>query len=266
MQTHAKERGNMKKVVTVFAVIVLIGATLFVFNKRTESLGESQAKAAWNAIKSDTTAAPIELFLSKYPNSALAEQARARLDGLRMEQAWEKTLAAGSLDALLQFTAGFPSSPYIIQADSLMERFQAEKDWLETQHINTNEAYQNFIIKHPETNFSAKAESTLIAMEVTGILSKEHSTLPSPQRLTATGANVSSIEIENQTRYTLTVRYSGKDSKRLTVRAHDKMSIVLANGGYRVAASVSASNVAPFAGNQVFEGGEYSSRYFIRGQ
>jgi hypothetical protein len=256
----------MKKVVTVLAVIVLIAATLFVFKKRTESISEFRAKTAWKAIKSDTTAAPIELFLSKYPKSTLAATARARLDSLRMEQVWKKTLVAGSLDALLQFTAGYPRSPHLLQADSLMEKLQAEKDWLETQRLGTGEAFQNFIKKYPKTVFTAKAESTLIALEVTGILSKEHSTLPSPQRLTATGSNMSSVEIENQTRYTLTVRYSGKDSKRLTVRANDKISVTLANGGYRVAASVSAYNVVPFAGDQVLEGGEYSSRYFIRGQ
>lgn len=256
----------MKKAVTVLAVIVLFAATLLVFKKRTEFISESRAITAWNAIKSDTSTAPVKLFLSKFPNSTLAAAARGRLDSLQMERVWRKTLALSSLDALLQFTAGYPRSPHMLQADSLMDRLQAEKEWLETQRLNTGEGYLNFIKKYPKTVFTAKAESTLIALEVTGILSKEHSTLPSPQRLTTTGSNVSSVEIENQTRYTLTVRYSGKDSKRLTVRSNDKISVALANGRYRVAASVSAPNVVPFAGDQILEGGEYSSRYFIRGQ
>ena len=72
------------------------------------------------------------------------------------------------------------------------------------------------------------------------------------------------MSVINSTSYTLTILYSGPDSKRLVITAGGSSSIHLKNGEYRIAASVSASNVSHYAGDEQLQGGNYSVEYYIR--
>ena len=67
----------------------------------------------------------------------------------------------------------------------------------------------------------------------------------------------------NGTSYTLTILYSGPDSKRLVINAGGTKSVRLKNGQYRVAASVSAANVSNYAGSENLNGGSYNVDYYI---
>ena len=71
------------------------------------------------------------------------------------------------------------------------------------------------------------------------------------------------ISVTNSTSYTLTLLYSGPDSKRLVISPRASASVTLKNGHYRVAASVSASNVRNYAGSENLSGGSYSVDYYI---
>ena len=62
------------------------------------------------------------------------------------------------------------------------------------------------------------------------------------------------IEIYNNTKYILTVRYSGVESMKIVLSPKEKKTINLKNGDYRVTASVNAANVTNYAGKEKLEG------------
>ncbi|MFI3296653.1 MAG: hypothetical protein R3Y59_03375 [bacterium] len=72
-----------------------------------------------------------------------------------------------------------------------------------------------------------------------------------------------SIEIYNNTRYTLTLLYSGTTSKRVIISPKQYKYLSLKNGKYKVAASVNAHNVGKYAGTEELDGGKYEVEYYI---
>lgn len=77
-----------------------------------------------------------------------------------------------------------------------------------------------------------------------------------PFRILGVTADVSKKEI-NSTSYTLTLMYSGNESKRLVLSPNSTGSVRLKNGSCRIAASVSSSNVSNYVGTEFLNGGSY---------
>ena len=100
-------------------------------------------------------------------------------------------------------------------------------------------------------------------MEVSRIYAGDHGALPAMDKTSYGGGTTSYITVSNSTSYTLTILYSGPDSKRLVINAGGTKSVRLKNGQYRGAASVSAANVSNYAGSENLNGGSYNVDYYI---
>ena len=109
----------------------------------------------------------------------------------------------------------------------------------------------------------SSAEKKIIDLQVASVYAGEHGELPSMDRIGYGGGASSTISVYNNTAYTLTLLYSGPDSKRLTIPSHQTGNVTLKNGYYRIAASVSAAGVRSFAGSENLNGGSYSVEYYI---
>ncbi|WP_047547307.1 hypothetical protein [Psychroserpens sp. Hel_I_66] len=112
---------------------------------------------------------------------------------------------------------------------------------------------------HPKRN---EIEETIIMLEVAEIFSGEYGEIPASQLSGERNNNQSVVGIKNDTKYTLTLRYSGTDVKKISIQPYGKATIKLKSGIYKIAASVNASNVRNFAGTESLFG-EYSSSYYI---
>ena len=137
------------------------------------------------------------------------------------------------------------------------------KAWKQATSINTISAYEKYKSLYPYGAHIKTCQKRLIDMEVSRIYAGNHGTLPEMDRIGYGGGSTSYITVQNSTSYTLTLLYSGPDSKKLVIRAGGSSSVRLKNGNYRVAASVSASNVSNYAGNETLRGGDYSVDYYI---
>jgi hypothetical protein len=73
------------------------------------------------------------------------------------------------------------------------------------------------------------------------------------------------VNIHNDTKYNLTIRYSGPESFKVVFLPGEKGSVETLRGTYRVAASVDASNVKDYAGEEESDGGNYEVVYYISG-
>ena len=159
---------------------------------------------------------------------------------------------------------------YVRDSDKKMEIIENQawstesKAWRQATSENSISAYEKYKSLYPNGAHIGICEKKLIDLEVSRIYAGEHGTLPAMDRTGYGGGSTSYITVTNSTSYTLTILYSGSDSKKLVIGAGKTKFVRLKNGQYRVAASVSASNVSNYAGTENLLGGDYSVDYYIR--
>ena len=137
------------------------------------------------------------------------------------------------------------------------------KAWGMATSLNTIEAYRKYSDMYPYGEHRSQAEKKIIDLEVAAIYAGDHGTLPAMDRTRFGSGPMSHVTVENDTPYTLTIRYSGVDSKKLVIPAGKTSSVSLTNGTYKIAASVSAYDVRSYAGSEILSGGSYDVSYYI---
>ena len=114
--------------------------------------------------------------------------------------------------------------------------------------------------KNPNHKNIEKLKERLIDLEVDAILNDEKTgKMPTSDKIGESSSFISEVSIKNDTSCELEVRYSGRESKMISIPAHQSASISLKNGSYRIAASACGSN---YAGTENLMG-NYSSSYYI---
>lgn len=138
-------------------------------------------------------------------------------------------------------------------------------NWKRTRGKDTTTAYEAFLRNHPDSVFAEEARSRIVDLEVADIMKGDHGRLPPATRLRGNRArSFSIINIHNDTRYQLTVRYSGPESFKVTFLSRQKGCIEALQGSYKVAASVEASHVRNYVGEQISDGGDYQITFYIQ--
>ncbi|HIJ70581.1 MAG TPA: hypothetical protein HPP87_04360 [Planctomycetes bacterium] len=108
------------------------------------------------------------------------------------------------------------------------------------------------------------AEAKLVDKEVAEIMKGQYGKLPPMKKISSGGRRrYSAINIHNDTRYNLTIRYSGPDSCKVTFAPQEKGCLKALNGDYKVAASVDAAHVRDYAGTAKLEGSNFEVTYYI---
>ena len=127
---------------------------------------------------------------------------------------------------------------------------------------NSSSQWKKFIEDYPDYSNKKEIEKLIIYLEVSEIFNGEYGDIPSSQLSGVVNNIQSEIAIKNDTKYTLTIRYSGPDIIKISIPPFQNGTVKLKSGEYRVAASVNASNVRNFAGIENLHG-EYSANYYI---
>ena len=135
--------------------------------------------------------------------------------------------------------------------------------WQTATNLNNISSYEKYLELFPYGKHKSQAESKLIDLQVDATFAGDHGYLPEMDQTSYGGGSTSTISIYNNTSYTLTLLYSGKESKRLALSPHSRGNLRLKNGSYRIAASVDASNVQRYAGTESLNGGSYEVEYYI---
>lgn len=135
--------------------------------------------------------------------------------------------------------------------------------WATASSVNSITSYQKYLDLYPYGKYKSMAESKLIDLQVDATFAGEHGYLPEMDKTSYGGGSTSTISVYNNTSYTLNLLYSGKESKKLVLAPNTRGSLRLKNGTYRIAASVSASNVQRYAGSETLNGGGYEVEYYI---
>ena len=168
-------------------------------------------------------------------------------------------------------------NPQILQdfiASNRLPEFRAEaknrqQDLLEEQKNNlysealkenSAQTWKNFVDMYPD--HPKTKQDKIIELEVNDIFSGTHGEIPSSSLSGLANYINSDIRIKNDTPYTLTIRYSGKENKRIIISSGDTQKVDLKSGEYRVTASVNASRVSNYAGIESLNG-SYTSSYYL---
>ena len=220
---------------------------------------------AWEETKRTGTVVGYKRFASEFPYGLHYNEAIQKIKEIEVIiPDWQQASKTNSLKSYTQFLEKHPYSSYASLARDKINQIE-HQEWSKTIQNNSVKGYQQYITSFPDSRYSEEAKKKIIDLEVDAIFAGDHGVLP-PMSRTSSGSTYSTItevEVYNNTSYTLTVRYSGPESKKITLAPKQKISITLKKGSYREAASVNAANVQNYAGIQNLDGGGYSEEFYI---
>lgn len=171
-------------------------------------------------------------------------------------EAWEDYCKAVPAD---QLRDSFERIKMLDESDWYTE----SKAWEKATTMDNLDGYYKYIDMYPNGAHASLANKKIIDMEVDIIMSGEHSELPSMGQTSYGSGPTSRIKLQNNTTYTLSVSYSGPDSKRVFIAPYSSSTVTLKNGSYRCVATVSCEGVSCYAGTETLDGGSYEAEYYI---
>jgi len=119
----------------------------------------------WNlAARDDSQNAYLE-FLAKHPNSKYAEQARKRIDQLKVIRAWERAQFKDSLTAYQSFIDKYTDSEFAPAARARAREIQRDERWERIRASGDKKALKAFLAEYPDAPQKAEAGSMLTALE-----------------------------------------------------------------------------------------------------
>jgi hypothetical protein len=145
--------------------------------------------------------------------------------------------------------------------DKLAERY---RDFDFVRKIDTKEAYDLYLKQVPSGPDADRARRRIIDLEVDEISKGDVGELPELEPMGYSNTSqIASVEITNDTAYSLTVRYSGRDSQKHVIAPRQKRTFQIRKGDYRVTATVDSSSVRPYAGTETITYDQYGVSFYI---
>jgi len=217
---------------------------------------------SFDAAMAVATEKALREFILKYPSSFLRDRVEMKI----AEVGYENAIREGTEAALERYISEYPSSHLRENAErSLTALHQRYRNWPFVRGLDTEEAYQRYLKFEPNGIYAETARRRLVDLEVDEILKGKVGQLPDLQPLKFSNRNqIAEVEVKNDTAYTLTVRYSGTDSQKHVIPPRQTVSFSISKGKYRVAASVDAKGVIPYAGSEDISYDRYGSSFYIR--
>jgi hypothetical protein len=218
---------------------------------------------AWRRAEQENSPEGYALFIRKNPGSSRTYQARQRKSELAAAIATAREEAR-----LVEARKVVEKREQKLAAEEAAAERKRKAEitvWERAGRSKTVSAYKRYARDYPYGRYIDEVEEKIVDLEVAAIFRGDHGKLPAMQR-TSFGnsySSTTSIEVKNDTKYTLTVRYSGPSSKKIEIPKGGTRSFSLSSGSYRVTASVRAANVQNYAGRESLSGGEYSSKFYI---
>jgi hypothetical protein len=220
---------------------------------------------AWKKAKSINTAQSYKTYLEQFPDGDYISSARQEIKEIEViVPQWQAAKHLNTIDAYEEFLKAQPYSSYSNAARAKIKILKSQ-EWETAKNGKSIKVLKDYLQNNPNSEHISEAETLIIDLEVDAIFKGDHGKLP-PMDKDNQGSDYShenNISIYNNTSFTLTLRYSGSESKKVVLSPQGRKSIILENGAYRVAASVNASNISNYAGKENLIGGKYTSEYYI---
>lgn len=205
-------------------------------------------------------------FIEHCPNPTYKEKAETRIAEL-VDSLYYVADRKNSYSGWEEYQNAVPSDNYRDseeRKDAADTRWNNESNaWATAQSLDDVASYERYLSLFPNGKHRKAADKKVIDMTVASTFAGKHGSLPEMDQVRYGGGSISYVSVTNSTSYTLTLLYSGTESKRLVLSPNSTGSVRLKNGSYRIAASVDASNVSRYAGTESLNGGSYQVEYYI---
>ena len=200
-------------------------------------------------------------YLKAFPNGKYSKSAKDEIMNLEIAL-WEKNKFSKNEAELQKLAEEVENTSIVAKINQRIDDLY--KDFSFVSQKNTKEAYQRFIELNPSSADVKIAQKRIIDIEVSEIAKGKFTTLPASSPISySRGANAK-IELTNDTQYKLTIRYSGQESLKITLNAHEKETITLPTGTYKIAVTAEGGRVRPFYGTKHIESGRYTESFYIQ--
>lgn len=244
---------------------------------------------SFNKLIANPTIIECQNFINKYPDSKRVLEVESEINKLYEEE----LQAANDSLSLSRFIDKYSNNyrfkedykyPFLREAirrlDKEKKRLEYERSarikeeqlawsselmaWETVSERGTLDVYRKYLKLYPNGAHKSQAEKKIVDLEVANVFnSKNYGHLPSMDKTRYGKGAYTTVTVKNDTQYTLTLLYSGMESKRIVIGSHGIQNIKLKSGSYRIVASVNASRVQNFAGSEDLVGGSYSVNYYI---
>jgi|GEM_PF-1789332 hypothetical protein len=118
----------------------------------------------WRLAERDDSKNAYLEFLAKHPDSKFAEDARIRIDELKIINAWERAEFKDSLTTYQSFIDDYGDSEYVAAAHERIQEIQRDKYWKMIQTDSNKEAVEAFLMQYPDAPQVNEARSILAAI------------------------------------------------------------------------------------------------------
>ncbi|MCF8365761.1 MAG: hypothetical protein K9H16_08270 [Bacteroidales bacterium] len=229
-----------------------------------EKLFDLKLENAWEKVKDTEEIEKLELFRNDFPESRYNKECINLIDYLKTYHLdWENLLQSPSIGLIQMFLEKYDGMNLADKAKQKLAELD-EFQWETASQADDIENYEEYLELLPGGLHADEAEKRIIDLEVKKVFGGRYGSMPPMDKLSSNGFyDTNEIEVFNNTSYTLTILYSGANSKRIDIEPKQKMNFELPNGKYKVAAWVSTASVGKFAGTENLEGGSYSVEYYI---
>jgi outer membrane protein assembly factor BamD (BamD/ComL family) len=238
--------------------------------QKIEEIEYQKENEFWRKIENQNTVQSYKQYLSKYPNGHFvnqAENAIIDLERAKENSSWNIARNTNTISSYKSYLSKYPYGEFRISAEEKIKEIKIQEEEKAWRNANTISDYKKYLKDYPYGKYVNDVEKRIIDLEVDNVFKGSYGFLPPMQKsYSSSNRNTSfnDIYVKNDTEYTLTIRYSGTMSKKVVIPPRGSQKFILSNGSYRIAASVNASNVTPFAGQESLNGGEYSSTFYIQ--
>ncbi len=219
---------------------------------------------AWEEASRINTKEAYQKYNANFPNGLHRTESNQYIYNIDyIQPAWDRAKAANTPEAYRNFLREYGHTNFGAEAQKRLDNLD-DQFWYKAINSSSVKALREYEKKFPNGKHIKEMEKALIDKEVEDIFKGSYGQLPSMNRTSYGYSSRNKISVTNSTNYTLTVRYSGPESKKIVLPPHRSTSFELVSGEYRIAASVSAANVRNYAGRESLSGGDWSSEYYIQ--
>jgi hypothetical protein len=232
--------------------------------------GSHESEIIGKFIDSISVNGPLALldFTNRFPDIAFKYNI-PQLTNKLCDSLYQIALQENTLTGWMKYQSRVPDTQYR-DSQTYIDKFNGvtkdldEDAWERAVYLNSAISYARYLSSYPNGKHSNEAKKREIDAKVNEVMSGEqYNKLPSLYQTSGNSSNKSTINIYNNTSFTLTLLYSGIESKEFTISPQSRKSVTLITGTYKCVATVNKNLVQQYAGTERLEGGSYEVEYYI---
>ncbi|MBT8440960.1 MAG: SPOR domain-containing protein [Gammaproteobacteria bacterium] len=130
----------------------------------------------WELASRDDSPETYLEFLAKYPDTPQADEARQRIQELKVIRAWERAEYKDSEETYFDLIKKYPDSDFAASAQARIDEIERDRQWEFAQEAGTTEALSAFVATYPDAPQREEADEMLEELRLIELAALEAAT------------------------------------------------------------------------------------------